>query len=147
TADDNAIFALGQDIDKDGVLEAANNEIGVPFGFWERQFAIFAANNLVSRVVGLRDSDDAPTDWYRLRLRIDFDANSGDGSVSLSYKNLSKGDADFTDVANLQDINARLRQNGAPNQAAWDAMFLKLRVDATNIPKVDNLIPNVPLSP
>ena len=87
------------------------------------------------------------THWYRLRLRLDFDANGGDGSASLAYMNLTNGETSFTDIPTLQDLNVRLILNGAPDQADWNAMFLKLRVDATNIPKVDNLIPNIPVNP
>ncbi len=148
TGDDNAVFALGQDINNDGVLTTADDEIGVPFGIWERQFSIFTGNSLIVRA-GVADlgTNNLATDWYRMRLRIDFGANSGDGSASLAYMNLTNGEANFTDIPGLQDLNLKLVFNGAPDEADWDAMFLKLRVDATNIPKVDNLIPNFPINP
>lgn len=148
TGDDNAVFALGQDINNDGILSAGDDEVGVPFGIWERQFSIFTGNSLIVRA-GVADlgAGNLATDWYRMRLRIDFAANSGDGSASLSYMNLTNGDASFTDIPGLQDLNLKLVFNGAPDEADWDAMFLKLRVDATNIPKVDNLIPNFPINP
>ncbi len=148
TGDDNAVFSLGWDINNDGFLSADDDEIGVPFGIWERQFSIFTGNSLIVRagVADLGDGND-PTHWYRMRLRIDFAANSGNGSASFSYMNLSTRDASFTDVPGLQDLNLKLLFNNAPDEAEWDAMFLKLRVDATNIPKVDNLIPNFPINP
>jgi len=145
TADDNAIFALGQDIDGNGML-AENSEIGIPFGIWERQFAILTANSLIVRA-GVADlgTNNEATDWYRLRLRIDFAANGGEGTGSLAYMNLSNGETVFTEIAGLQDLNLRLLSNAAPDLASWNAMFLLLRIDATNIPKADNLLPNVPV--
>jgi len=148
TADDIAVFSLGRDIDGDGFLRTEDDEIGVPFGFYAQRFAIFTGNNLGVRA-GEADlgENNLATDWYRLRLRIDFAANSGDGSASLSYMNLSNGEASFTDVPGLQDLNLKLLFNQAPDEAGWNAMFLKLRADAGNIPKVDNLIPNMPINP
>ena len=148
TGDDNAIFALGQDINGDGMLSIVDNEIGVPFGFWERLFIIFRGNSLTVRAGDEKpenlNPDNEKTDWYRMRLRIDFAANGGDGSGSLAYMNLSNGETSFTDIPTMQNLNLRLLGSGAPGQADWNAMFLLLRTDATNIPKADNLIPNAP---
>jgi hypothetical protein len=148
TADDNSLFALGRDINLDGMLNALDNEdeIGVPFGIWERQFVVFTGNSLSVRAgVAELSEDDLATDWYRICLTINFDANNGDGAGSLSYKNLSQGDSSFTEIIGLQDLDLRLIRNGAPPSSDWNAMFLLLRIDATNVPKVDNLMPNVPI--
>jgi hypothetical protein len=147
TGDDNAIFALGQDRNGDGQLLPADDEIGVPFGIWERQFAILTGNSLTVRA-GVADlgTDNLPTDWYRMRLRIDFATNGGEGSGSLDAMNLSRGETSFTEVPTLQDVDLKLLFNGAPDPSTWQAMFLLLRIDASNIPKADNLMPNVPTS-
>jgi len=145
TADDNSLFALGQEIVADGLLQTADGEIGVPFGFWERQFIVLIGNSLVTRA-GVADlgTDDLITDWYRLCLDIDFTANGGAGAGSLSYMNLSNGDTTFTAIPGLQDLNLNLSLNGTPDPTLWNAMFLYLRVDSADlIPKADNLMPNV----
>ncbi len=139
TADDNSLFALGQEIVQDGRLNPADGEIGVPFGFWERQFIVLTGNSLTVRA-GVTDLgvDDTITDWYRLCLDIDFANDTG----SLSYRNLTNGDASLAPIAGLQDLNLNLAN--APDPALWNAMFLNLRVDSSDlIPKVDNLMPNV----
>lgn len=145
TGDDNGIFALGQDLSGDGMLTAEDDEIGIPFGFWERQLAVFRANSLNIRAgnVAVADGEES-TDWYRVRLSIDFTANGGDGAGSLSYLNLTNGETEFKAPPELQDLDLRILTNGAPDPAAWDSMFLLLRIDASNIPKADNLIPNLP---
>lgn len=145
TGDDNGVFALGRDLNGDGMLTTDDNEIGVPFGFWERQLAVFTANSLNIRAgnVAVADGEES-TDWYRVRLDIDVTANGGDGAGSLSYLNLSNGETAFKAPPELQDLDLRLLTSGAPDPALWDAMFLLLRIDATNIPKADNLIPNLP---
>jgi hypothetical protein len=144
TADDNSLFALGRDIVPDGMLRTGDGEIGIPFGIWERQFIILTGNSLIVRA-GVADLgvDDLVTDWYRICLAIDFAANNGEGAGSLSYMNLSNGDAGLSAIAGLQDLNLRLLSNGAPDPSGWNTMYLLLRIDATNIPKADNLIPNL----
>ena len=72
TGDDNGVFSLGRDLNGDGMLTAAENELGVPFGFCERQLAIFTANgpNIRAGNVPVAEGEES-TDRYRLRLRID----------------------------------------------------------------------------
>jgi len=145
TADDNSLFALGRDSVQDGMLKTVDGEIGVPFGFWERQFIVLVGNSLTTRA-GVADlgADDLITDWYRLCLDIDFDANGGDGAGSLSYRNLSNGDSAFTAIPALQALDLKLSLNGTPDPTLWNSMFLNLRVDSSDlIPKADNLMPNV----
>jgi hypothetical protein len=146
TADDNSLFALGQEIVADGLLKIDDDEIGVPFGFWERQFIVLVGNSLVTRagVVDLSSDYGEITDWYRLCLAIDFSANNGDGAGSLSYMNLSRGDTSFIAIPDMQGLNLKLSLNGTPDPSQWNAMFLNLRVDSTDlIPKADNLMPSV----
>jgi hypothetical protein len=144
TADDNSLFALGRDSVEDGMLRVEDDEIGVPFGIWERQFIVLTGNSLIVRA-GVADlgGDDLQTDWYRICLDIDFTANDGEGAGSLSSMNLSRGETSLSAIDGLQDLDLRLLSNGAPDPAAWNAMYLLLRIDATNIPRADNLMPNV----
>ena len=146
TADDNSLFALGREIVADGLLKTTDGEIGIPFGFWERQFIVLTGNSLVTRagVADLTSDYGVITDWYRLCLTIDFTANSGNGAGSLSYMNLSRGDTGLTAIPGMQDLDLKLLLNATPDPALWNGMFLYLRVDSSDlIPKADNLMPNV----
>lgn len=145
TAHDNSLFSLGQDLDGDGMLRTTDGEIGVPFGFFERQFAVLTGNSLTIRagVANMEVGDDIE-DWYRLCLYISFIDNNGDGAGSLFYRNLTDGDTSDIPIPGLQNLNLKLLN--APDYGLWNAMFLQLRVDSIDlIPRVDNLMPNVPL--
>ena len=144
TGDDNGVFALGHDINGDGMLATADGELGIPFGFWERQLVIFTANSTNIRAGSTEVAEgEESTDWYRVRLSVDFAANDGDGAGSLAYLNLTNGETEFRQPAGLQNLDLRINGSDAPDPSMWDAMFLLLRIDATNIPKADNLIPNL----
>ena len=144
TGDDNGLFALGHDLNDDGMLATEEGELGVPFGFWERQLVIFRANstNIRAGTADVGEGEES-TDWYRVRLRFDFAAYGGDGAGSLAYLNLTNGDTEFKEPADLQNANLDFVGSGALDPAEWDAMFLLLRIDASNVPKADNLIPNL----
>jgi hypothetical protein len=92
--DDSGVFALGHGINGDGMLAAADGELGIPFGFWERQRVIFTANstNIRARSTEVAEGEES-TDWYRVRLSIDFAAN--DGAGTLAYLNLTHGKTEF----------------------------------------------------
>ena len=80
-------------------------------------------------------------DWFSLQLVMDLTANSGDGSGSLFYKNLTDGDTGYTAVAGLQDINLDLSPLQDPTQ--WTRMVLRTGFYEGN--KIDNLyIASVP---
>lgn len=78
-----------------------------------------------------------PGNWYRLRLRIDFTANGGEGAGSVDVLNLTSGEIEFTPEPNLQNVNlkisSRLGKEGAP--AKWDDMFIRADRDTP----IDNL--------
>ena len=61
----------------------------------------------------------ASTDWLRLRLVIDFTANTGQGSASLFYRNLTDGETAFTPVAGIQNINL---SNKVRQAYTWDSV-------------------------
>ncbi len=143
TGEAASLFALGRDLDGDGALRETDREIGPAFGIIDRKFAIKEANlgALTSVELG---SGNSGSDWYRLRLRIDFLANGGEGAGTLAFMNLSDGDTAFTDVAGLQNINIKLgRMDANAGPTTWNTMFLQLLTDGGNVPSVDNLEPNV----
>ena len=57
---------------------------------------------------------------------MDFTANNEDGSLSVSYKNLTAGDADFTAIDSWQNRDLGLRTNGSVvTPSDWDALMLR----------------------
>lgn len=138
-----SLFALGRDLNGDGALRETDREIGPAFGIFDRKFAIKEANlgTLSSVELG---SGNSGSDWYRLRLHIDFLANGGEGAGSLAFMNLSDGDTTFTDVVGLQNINIKLsRMDDNAGPTSWNTMYLQLLTDGGNVPGVDNLEPNI----
>lgn len=137
-----SLFALGRDLDGDGALRDTDREIGPAFGIFDRKFAIKEANLGTMSSVEL-GSGNSGSDWYRLRLHLDFLANGGEGAGSLAFMNLSDGDTTFTDVVGLQNINIKLsRMDANAGPTTWNTMFLQLLTDGGNVPSVDNLEPN-----
>jgi hypothetical protein len=119
------------------------------------QFGIQGADQGTLKVTPLNDppcdpefadpSCNNPEDWYRLQLRMDFSANNGDGSGSLYYRNLSRGDASFQPVADLQDVPLELQcMHPEAMPQSWDAMWISMRFDGRqHVPVIDNLVPHV----
>ncbi len=146
TGDYIAIFALGFDWNKDGVLDTAHGEIGPAFGTWDQHFTIVTANtdSIIAMQFG---SGNGRSDWYRIQLHINFTTNNGLGSGSLYYRNLTDGDVNFIPIAGLQNINLQLKnmnQNAQPN--TWNTMWLQLLADGGNEPAIDNLVPSLKTS-
>lgn len=143
-------FALGHDVDGDGRLTIGAGEIGPSFGMMtdatggEVAFLLMGADigTIHTAAAGKGDACCAGAgDWYRLQLRIDLKGNAGNGSGSLSYMNLSRGDTYFQPVSGLQDVNLELsRLSAAAAPRAWDAMWLALLAnDQKQAASVDNL--------
>jgi len=147
TGDHIAMFALGHDHNGDGMVRSADGEIGPAFGTNDRQFAIQQANYGPTYAVDF-GSGNSKDDWYRIRLRIDFSANDGDGSGTLFYMNLTDGDDEFVPVAGLEDINLDLSEmHPEAGPAHWNAMWLHLLTGGDNIPAADHLVPHVKTGP
>jgi hypothetical protein len=79
--------------------------------------------------IGCDNSDNNyPSEWIRYKLTIDFDANNGQGSGSLEYMNLSRGDSNFQQVNNLQNINLGFQTNSntGSDPEKWDGMWFSM---------------------
>lgn len=136
-----AIFALGHDVNGDGMLKSSEGEIGPSFGTYDRDFRLQGANLGTIHNVDFGSGNNG-TDWYRIQLRIDFTANDGDGSGSLYYKNLTDGDPDFIAVSGLQDIDLELgAMDPGAKPTTWDALWMHLLTGGGNIPHADDLVP------
>ncbi len=148
-------FALGYDANSNGALDSGTAEVGPFFGlrrsgttysFYMRESG-FGSNitttELVSTVLG---NGANAGDWLRLRMVVDFTANSGDGSADLYIADLTRGDLGsggigWTPVTTMQNKNVKL--NHGPSPSTWNGMITRIDNDTTNDSLLDNLHPNV----
>lgn len=142
-----ALFALGRDLNGDGLLTSGEGEMGPAFGVFDRHFRMQEANLGTAYDDGFNEGGgdgNSGNDWYRIQLRLNLIANGGDGSASLFFMNLSDGDKTFHSVSGLRNRPLGLsRLNPHAQPAHWDAMRLELLSNGKSVPSVDNLIPNL----
>lgn len=111
---------------------------GIQFGMTPTSFQI--RGGLFSNV--LNESVSIPSGWYtrgewgRLELRVDFTANSGEGTASLFFLNLSDGDTDFRAVPGLQGVPL---MGEVEYPETWDEIGLRIR----NASAATNIIANI----
>ena len=143
TGEHVAMFALGRDLNGDGLLRITQGEIGPAFGVYDHSFRIQEADQGAASDAAF-ESGNGASDWYRIQLHVNFTAASGEGTGSLYYLNLSDGDTTFQAVAGLQDRPLGLsRMYSEARPARWNAMWLDLVQEGFNAPRVDNLVPNL----
>ena len=146
TGEHVAMFALGTDLNSDGVLTAAQGELGPSFGVFDRQFRIQEANQGTSYDDGFNEGGgdaNSGNDWYRIQLRMNLPANDGDGTGTLYFKNLTDGNVNWHTVSGLRTRPLGLKRlHPASGPTRWSAMWLHLFSNGNNIPSVDNLVPN-----
>ncbi|MCC6821290.1 MAG: hypothetical protein IT579_11215 [Verrucomicrobia subdivision 3 bacterium] len=143
TGEHVAMFALGRDLNGDGLLRITQGEFGPAFGVYAHNFRIQEADQGAATDAAF-ESGNGASDWYRIQLHVDFTAASGEGTGSLYYLNLSDGDTTFQAVAGLQDRSLGLsRLHSEARPARWNAMWLDLLQEGFNAPRADNLIPNL----
>jgi len=143
TGEHVAMFALGRDLNGDGLLKIPQGEIGPAFGVYAHNFRIQEADQGATSDAAF-ESGNSANDWYRIQLHVNFTAANGEGTGSLYYMNLSDGDTIFHSVAGLQDRPlglSRLHPEARP--ARWNAMWLDLLQEGFNEPSADNLVPNL----
>ncbi len=152
-------FAIGRDLDDDGLLSRSSGEIGPIFGTY-RDTGSGGSNRFFVHGGGLKtDEEDFtpahsvplstpqrccndPEDWYRLQLRIDLAAAGGSGSGSLYYRNLSRGDSGFLPVSELQGLNLHLDSMAAGAEPQrWNTLWILTQFEGErHIPRLDNLV-------
>jgi hypothetical protein len=130
----------------DGLLKAQDGEVGPSFGVSDRNFLIQEASGGTSYTDNFNaggGDGNSGNDWYRIQLRMDFTANSGDGIGSLYFKNLSQNDTSFHSVSGTRNVPLGLtRLTAAAGPAHWNAMRISLLSNGNCVPGIDNLIPN-----
>ena len=142
-----AMFALGCDLNGDGVLSAAAGELGPAFGAFDRKFRIQEANLGIAYEGDFNEGGgdgNSGNDWYRIQLRLDFTAAGGEGTGTLAAMNLSDGHTFFETSSTLRNRPlglSRLHPDAGP--VKWNAMWLQLLSNGNSVPSADNLVPNL----
>jgi hypothetical protein len=148
TGTGTSAFALGRDLNGNGILDQSGGELGPQFGFTRdpvtgvSQLLLLGADLGTLHLAELRGASQ-PGDWYRLQLRMDLSQGTG----GVYYRNLTLGDELMVPMPGLQDIDlelGRLAPEAGP--AAWNALGVTLLATGSNNnrPSVDNLVPHVP---
>ena len=140
-------FALGRDVNGNGILDRSGGELGPQFGFMrdlatgERQLLLSGADLGALHLAELGGTGQ-PGDWYRLQLRMDLSQGTG----SVYYRNLSLDDELMMPMPGLQDIDLELeRLAPEAGPTAWDGLWVvMLEEGSNNRPSVDNLVPHLP---
>jgi hypothetical protein len=142
-----AMFGLGRDLNGDGLLLAADGELGPCFGVYDRNLRIWQANLGPAYDDGFNEGGgdgNSGNEWYRIQLRINFSALDGDGMATLAIMNLSDGENYFQTVSGMRNRPLGLKRLLPGSQPAnWNAMWILLHSNGNNVPSMDNLIPNL----
>ena len=119
-------FALGYDANGDGQILRSSGEQAL-------SVSMSSNNDLIQ--VKLPDGatiDYNPGfnsgDWVDFRWDIDLDANGGQGSATLYYKNVTAGDTEWQTDSSFTDINLNLDPMATDNTNAanWDGIYLHM---------------------
>ncbi len=138
-------FGFGYDANNNGItLEGIENTlqfepndggIGIHTSRGNSQYNVFVLPD--GSYVPLNiNNDSLSTYWYIYKLTLDFDANSGAGSISLSYK--QNGVGNWVSCSSVSSLNLGLTPGSGDK---FDpAMWTKLFIHGTNHSCIDNII-------
>ena len=139
---DTAVMALGRDL-----AFSTHSQLGPQFGIWGglNTFMIRGAVEGGISQAALTGTDSV-NDWYRLRMVVDFTANSGNGAGSLYVRNLTDGETDFRLAPVLSNINLQIlnMETASENPGSWNSMYLRSAEAGTLF---DDLNPNAFVAP
>lgn len=132
----DAMFALGS-----GLTTIAESRVGPQFGFLAGRFLVRGAAFGRLHWADL-EIEDSKTDWYRVRMEMDFTADGGDGRGRMFVMNLSRGERAFRPQPVLKDVPLEMKrmEAGNGNPSTWDSLFIW---GAASDCQIDNLIPHV----
>lgn len=158
TAEAHTGFGVGADINGDGILSAANGELGPVFGVLRdaqagvEQFGLMPANlRATAQCLTPLNTEtrccNEDSDWYRMQLRMDLTANGGAGSGSLYYMNLTRGDTEFQPVSECLNVDLGLNtMDPEAGPDAWNSMWITMLAEGgLSVPSMDNLVPRIPV--
>ncbi|WP_083232563.1 cadherin domain-containing protein, partial [Endozoicomonas atrinae] len=139
-------FSIGHDSSGNNRIERNSDELPLSVGLSDYSDKIFFTTaDGVSHEVPISNSVGH---WYRFRVEVDFEANNGQGSTTLSYRNITNNDSTWTTPANFTEVNAGLNPsaNDKTNPANWDGIYFHMEsggggLDNFNITAVNNPYP------
>jgi hypothetical protein len=150
-----AMFGLGHDVNGDDYIGTGPPELGPRFGvgyqdYGTDSFVVRAADNTITtRSIATANggaSAGSSTDWFQVRLLMDFTADAGDGSGSLFYRNLTAGDTSFSPVTGLQNVDLNLASTET-DPTTWDTLYIRLHdgsqidnLDPTSVPEPSSML-------
>lgn len=125
-------IAFGYDVNMDGHI--ADSEL--TFGLFDRN------NGNLIEVYGpgktfITGSTKSLAGWTRWKLTIDLAANNGQGSIDISYKDLTNSGA-YISPSDLQEINPGFTATGVANPQNINGMLY--RQEAGGATQLDNLV-------
>jgi hypothetical protein len=133
TSDNQALFDLC------GYYDATHFNYSPQFGMSGQYFYIRRANHGTVDTVAI-PSRIAANDWVRIRLAMDFTANSGNGVGNLSYLDLTKADPIFFPLISSEPLD--IKSTSYYNPATWNRMEIRTGFAVNQF--VDNLTVAVP---
>jgi|GEM_PF-5311127 len=117
---------FGTDINNDGdiIEDAGELSVGLHYARSDGDIARVYDADATLTSVGHTFSDINA--WVRYRITIDTSAYNGEGSISMSYRELYDG-ATWTEFTGLQDVNAHFdfTATDASNPNNWDGIYHK----------------------
>lgn len=118
-------FGIGFDFDDDNAIENNSDELAFSLHSRGQNDTLIFIDRLGTETSTALSDANASGNWVNYRLEIDFTANSGTGSVSVSYQDPLAPESAYTSIANLQNINLNLNTlaTNAAAPANWEGMF------------------------
>ena len=118
-------IGIGADNNADGKIGRGDNELAIAIkpSDVDDQLELLLADGSTQIVAFPVADGDA---WARYRVEIDLDANSGNGAVTVKYKDLVAGDNDWTTVSGLENIDAGLDTTASDhtNPDNWNGVYI-----------------------
>ncbi|WPJ94795.1 hypothetical protein SH580_15285 [Coraliomargarita algicola] len=118
-------FGLGFDYNNDDIIENNSNELAFNLYSKGQNDTLIFKDHLGTETSTALSGLSVTGAWINYRLDIDFTANSGTGSVSVSFQDPLAPESAYMSIANLQNINLNLSNVAlnASNPANWEGMF------------------------
>lgn len=137
-------FGFGYDKNDNGItLEGIENTlkfeendggIGIHLSRGNREYNVFVLPD--GSYVPLNiNNDSLSTYWYIYKLTLDFDANDGQGSVSLAYQ--QNGEGNWVGCSSVANLNLGLTPGSGDRNDP--AMWTKMLIHGTNMSCIDNV--------
>ena len=130
-------IGIGADNNADGKIGKNDSELAIaikPSDHNDQLQLLLADGSTLTVAFAAADGNG----WVSFRVEIDLEANSGAGTVTVKYKDLSASDTTWNTVSGLENINAGLDTTASDhtNPGNWNGVYIS--GDGGGV-KVDNL--------